>query len=115
MDINPPFGYKEIVPLTKAHRVAVPADGRLPEVFRSQMVLPLSYSEISLACHDYPLVFVSGDQGKSVAAMALVRNSDGRGCGCGMEGLPGIEMQCGSPGQLGGRRRFSRTAGRDAS
>jgi hypothetical protein len=72
MEISPPFGYKEIVPLTKAHRVAVSSDGKLPEVFRAQMVIPLSYSEISLACHDYPLVFVSGDQGKTVAAMAVV-------------------------------------------
>lgn len=72
MDINPPFGYKEIVPLTKAHRVAVAADGKLPDVFRSQIVIPLSYSEISLASHDYPMVFVSGDQGKTVAAMAVV-------------------------------------------
>lgn len=72
MDINPPFAYKEIVPLTKTHRVALPADGKLPEAFRGQMVIPLSYSEVSLACHDYPLVFVSGDQGKSVAAMAVV-------------------------------------------
>jgi len=73
MEINPPFGYKEIVPLTKAHRVVVPADGKLPDVFRTQMVIPLSYSEISLACHDYPLVFVSGDQGRTVAAMSTTR------------------------------------------
>lgn len=72
MDINPPFAYKEIVPLTKTHRVVLPSDGKPPEAFRSQMVIPLSYSEISLACHDYPLVFVSGDQGKTVAAMAVV-------------------------------------------
>lgn len=72
MDINPPFAYTEIIPLTKTHRVALPADGTLPAAFRAQMVIPLSYGEMSLACHDYPLVFVSGDQGKTVAAMAVV-------------------------------------------
>lgn len=72
MDITPPFGYQEIVPLTKEHRVAVVDEGKLAAPFRSMMVIPLSYSEFSLASHDYPLVFVSGDQGKTVAAMAVV-------------------------------------------
>jgi SapC len=72
MDITPPYGYQEIVPLTKEHRVVLPTDGKLAESFRGMMVIPLSYSEISLACHDYPLVFVSGDQGKTASAMAVV-------------------------------------------
>lgn len=72
MQITPPFAYQEIVPLAKTHRVKPPANGQVPDTFRRQMVVPLSYSEMSLACHDYPLVFVSGDQGKSVAAMAVV-------------------------------------------
>jgi hypothetical protein len=72
MDITPPYGYQEVVPLTREHRVVLPADGTLPPVFRGMMVIPLSYTEISLACHDYPVVFVSGDQGKTAAAMAVV-------------------------------------------
>ena len=72
MDITPPYGYQEVVPLSKEHRVILPAAGTLPPVFRSMMVIPLSYTELSLACHDYPVVFVSGDQGKTAAAMAVV-------------------------------------------
>ncbi len=72
MDIAPPYGYQEVVPLTKAHRVVLPAAGKLPPVFHSMMVIPLSYTEISLACHDYPVVFVSGDEGKTALAMAVV-------------------------------------------
>jgi hypothetical protein len=72
MDITPPYGYQEVVPLTKEHRVLLPETGVLPEVFRSMMVIPLSYSEFTVAGHDYPLIFVSGDQGKSAAAMAVV-------------------------------------------
>lgn len=72
MDITPPYGYQEVVPLTKEHRVLLPQAGVLPPVFRSMMAIPLSYSEFTVAGHDYPLVFVSGDQGKSVAAMAVV-------------------------------------------
>jgi len=72
MDITPPYGYQEVVPLTKDHRVVLPVDGKLPPVFHGMMVIPMSYTEISLACHDYPVVFVSGDQGKTAVAMAVV-------------------------------------------
>jgi hypothetical protein len=72
MDITPPYGYQEVVPLTKDHRVMLPAAGTLPPVFRGMMVIPLSYTEFSLACHDYPVVFISGDQGKTAIAMAVV-------------------------------------------
>ena len=72
MDITPPYGYQEVVPLNKEHRVVLPADGTLPPVLRNMMVIPLSYTEFSLACHDYPVVFVSGDQGKTAVAMAVV-------------------------------------------
>ena len=72
MDITPPYGYQEVVPLTKEHRVTRSADNKLPPVFQTMMVVPLSYSELSLACHDYPMVFVSGDQGKTATAMAVV-------------------------------------------
>ncbi len=72
MDITPPYGYQEVVPLTKEHHVVLPVDGKLPPVFRGMMVIPLSYTEISLACHDYPLVFVSSDEGKTAVAMAVV-------------------------------------------
>ena len=72
MDITPPYGYQEVVPLTKEHRVLLPSDGKLPQTFHQMMVMPLSYSEFSLACHDYPVVFISGDQGKSAVAMVMV-------------------------------------------
>jgi SapC len=72
MEITPPYGYQEVVALAKEHHVVLPAAGTLPPVFHSMMVIPLSYSEFSIASHDYPVVFVSGDQGKSVAAMAVL-------------------------------------------
>ena len=72
MDITPPYGYTQVVPLTREHRVVLPMEGKLPPVFRGMMVMPLSYTEFSLACHDYPVVFVSSDQGKTAVAMAVV-------------------------------------------
>lgn len=72
MNINPPYGYQEVVPLKKEHRVVLPAGGKLPPIFRSMLALPLSYAEFSLACHDYPIIFASGDQGKNMVAMAIL-------------------------------------------
>ena len=61
MDIKPPFGYQEIVPLTKQHRVLLPEITKLPLVFRSLTALPLSYTEFAVACRDYPIAFIGGD------------------------------------------------------
>ena len=72
MDIRPPYGYQEIVPLTKQHRVLLPEARKLPLVFRNLTALPLSYTEFAAACRDYPIAFVSSDEGKSFVAMAVL-------------------------------------------
>jgi len=70
MDIRPPYGYQEIVPLTKHHRVLLPEVRRLPVVFRTLTALPLSYTEFSVACRDYPIAFIGGD-GNFIAMAVL--------------------------------------------
>lgn len=72
MDINPPYGYQEIVPLAKTHKVLLPAERRLPTLFRSLTALPLSFAEFAPAVHDYPIAFISGDGGHSFVAMAVL-------------------------------------------
>src|SRR5688572_2271265 len=72
MDIRPPYGYQEIIPLTKQHRVVLPESGRLPLVFRSLTALPLSFTEFAAACRDYPIAFVSGDAGASFVPMVVL-------------------------------------------
>lgn len=72
MDIKPPYGYQEIVPLAKNHKVLLPAERRLPVLFRSLTALPLSFTEFATAVHDYPITFISGDAGKSFVAMAIL-------------------------------------------
>ena len=72
MDIKPPYGYQEIVPLTKTHRVVLPKERALPMVFHSLASLPLSFTEFAAACRDYPIAFLSGDGGKSFVAMAIL-------------------------------------------
>ncbi len=77
MQINPPFGYKEIVPLYKNNKVRLPAPGVLPEFCKALNAIPVSYSEFSIACRDYPLVFTSGDNGQTYAPVAVLGLSNG--------------------------------------
>lgn len=72
MDINPPYGYQEIIPLAKTHKVLLPAERRLPVLFRNLTALPLSFTEFAPAIHDYPITFISGDAGNSFVAMAIL-------------------------------------------
>lgn len=69
--INAPYGFKEIIPVTRDHRVRLPRNGETPENFRALTLMPVSYSEIPSASRDYPLIFVGGDQGKPTAIMAV--------------------------------------------
>ena len=73
VDIRPPYGYQDIVPLTKQHRVLLPEASKLPLVFRNLTALPLSYTEFAAVCRDYPIAFVSSDGGQSFIAMAVLR------------------------------------------
>ncbi len=77
MQINPPFGYKEIVPLYKNNKVRLPAAGAVPEFCGQQNAIPISYTEFSPACRDYPLVFTSSDNGKTYAPVAVLGLANG--------------------------------------
>jgi len=71
MNIKPPYGYSEIVPLTTTARVRLPS-GTVPPVFGTMNVIPLSYAEIAVASRDYPIAFVTGDGERSFLAMAIL-------------------------------------------
>lgn len=72
MQINPPFGYSEIVPLYKNSRVRLPGAGTLPRFCSQSNAIPLSFSEFGVACRDYPLAFTSSDGGRTFAAVAVL-------------------------------------------
>jgi hypothetical protein len=72
MQINPPFGYREIVPLQKNQGVALPPPGSLPAFCAQTNAMPVSYIEFAPAARDYPIVFASNDQGKSYAPVAVL-------------------------------------------
>lgn len=77
MQITPPFGYKEIVPFYKNNRVRLPAPGVMPEFCTQLNGIPISYTEFSVACHHYPLVFASADDGRSFMPMAVLGLANG--------------------------------------
>ena len=72
MDIKPPYGYQDIVPLAKTHRVLLPTARQLPPALRGLTALPLSFTEFAVALRDYPIAFISGDKGASFVAMAIL-------------------------------------------
>jgi hypothetical protein len=76
MKITAPYGYDEIVPLRKEHKVLMPA-GTTPAFCRSLNALALSFSEFGVAARDYPIVFSSQDKGKSFAPVAVLGLAQG--------------------------------------
>jgi hypothetical protein len=69
--IAAPFGYGEIVPVLKTHKVLA-TDGQVPQALRESNAIPLTMSEIPRAARDYPVVFASADEGKSFGVVALL-------------------------------------------
>jgi hypothetical protein len=72
MQINPPFGYTEIVPLLKTRRVRLLRHGEAPGFTRKLNAIPISFTEFAPAARDYPVVFTSPDGGKSYAPVAVL-------------------------------------------
>lgn len=72
MQINPPFGYGEIVPLQKDRRIRLPAPGEVPEFCRKTNAVPISFSEFAVAYRDYPLAFISTDAGQTFSPVAVL-------------------------------------------
>lgn len=77
MQITPPFGFKEIVPLQRQSMVRLPAAGELPPFATLTNAIPLSFTEFAAACRDYPIVFTSGDNGATYMPVAIVGTARG--------------------------------------
>lgn len=72
MQINPPFGYNEIVPLQKGQMVRLPDPGEIPEFCRRTNAVPISFSEFAVACRDYPLAFIRTEAGRTFSPIAVL-------------------------------------------
>jgi len=76
LHLTPPFGYGEIVPLQRSHRVLLPF-GSTPQFCRGINALAVSYGELSAAARHYPIVFATADAGASYAPVAVLGLADG--------------------------------------
>jgi hypothetical protein len=72
MQIAPPFGYSEVVPFLKTQKVRLLGAGEVPEFAQRGNAIPISHSEFQAAARDYPIVFTTGDGGKTFAAVAVL-------------------------------------------
>jgi hypothetical protein len=70
--ITAPYGYDEIVPLQKTHRVLMVAAGATPAFCRKLNAIALSLAEFTVAARDYPIVFASLDEGRTYAPVAVL-------------------------------------------
>lgn len=71
LQITPPYGYDEIVPLQTSHRVLL-RPGATPGFCRTINALAVSYTEFAAASRDYPIVFASGDGGSTFAPVVVL-------------------------------------------
>ena len=71
MQIAPPFGYREIVPFLKNHKVRLPSPAEIPDFARQANAVPISYSEFQPVCRHYPIVFTSNDGKTGFATVAV--------------------------------------------
>jgi len=76
MKITAPYGYDEILPLQKFHRVLMPA-GTTPAFCRKLNALAVSVAEFVAAGRDYPIVFAALDGGKGFAPVIVLGLADG--------------------------------------
>jgi hypothetical protein len=76
MKITAPYGYGEIVPLRKKHRVLMPAGGT-PAFCRTRNAVAISLAEFTAAARDYPIVFATLDSGRSFAPVILLGLAEG--------------------------------------
>ncbi len=79
MDIKPPFGYKEIVPLNRSQKIRLLRPGELPEFARGLNAIPISYTEFALVVREYPIVFAAigaNNQFAPVAVLGMVQGEN---------------------------------------
>jgi len=72
MDINPPFGYKDIAPLDRKQKVRLLAPGEVPAFARGLNSIPISYTEFALIAREYPIIFSASENNQAYAPVAVL-------------------------------------------
>jgi hypothetical protein len=81
MQISAPYGYGDITPLERHHKVLLPnlapaGGGAVPAFAVATNAMGLSFSEFAVASRDYPIVFGTVDGGASYAPLAVLGLAD---------------------------------------
>ena len=77
MQIAPPFGYKEIVPLNRNQKIRLLAPGEIPEFARATNAVPISYTEFALVAREYPIIFTTAGDAKVYTPVAALGMENG--------------------------------------
>lgn len=77
MQIAPPFGYQDIVPLNRNQKVRLLRPGEIPEFARNLNSIPISYTEFAPVAREYPIIFTTVGGGKLFAPVAVLGMADG--------------------------------------
>jgi SapC len=77
LTLTPPYGYGEIVPLQRSHRVLLP-HGATPQFCRALNALAISYAEMPAAARHYPVVFAPAGPAGGHAPVAVLGLADGQ-------------------------------------
>ena len=72
MQISPPFGYTEVVPFLKNHKVRLLAQGEVPQFAQRGNAIPISLSEFQTVAREYPIVFTADPNAQSFAPVAVL-------------------------------------------
>ena len=77
MEIAPPFGYKQIVPLNRTQKVRLQRPGEAPAFTSGLNAIPISYTEFALIAREYPIVFTATEGGKVYGPVAVLGMTSG--------------------------------------
>jgi hypothetical protein len=72
MDIQPPFGYQDIVPLNRNQKVRLLRPGETPEFARKLNAIPISYTEFAPVAREYPIVFTAVGKAQVYTPVAVL-------------------------------------------
>jgi hypothetical protein len=77
MQIAPPFGYQEVVPFLKTHKVRLLSPGQVPEFARAANAVPISHTEFQPVARHYPIVFTLSEGKANPATVAVLGLTSG--------------------------------------
>jgi hypothetical protein len=77
MQITPPFGFQEIVPLNREKKVRLLRPGEMPAFAAAANAIPISYTEFAVIAREYPIVFTRAPGSQAYGPVAVLGMTTG--------------------------------------